>query len=133
MSGNCKPPLLFSHIIVLYFTRCAPLSEQQRYGLKICENELLLLGVYIGKNQSQCNELNWRGKINKIKALLNMWLQRKLTIQGRVNVISSLFMSRLWYTLFVTSMPDWAITEIKNICVQLYILCQWALFLIYFY
>jgi hypothetical protein len=40
-------------------------SEQQRYGLKICENELLLLGVFIGKNQSQCNELNWRGKINK--------------------------------------------------------------------
>jgi hypothetical protein len=198
MSGNCKPPLLFSHIMVLYFTRCAPLfhikltqmflisviaqsgidvsdkvakmfqhaddatvtvsnkqsidevfnvlelygkcsgarinkskseimpigkgciteSEQQRYGLKICENELLLLGVFIGKNQSQCNELNWRGKINKIKALLNMWLQRKLTIQGRVNVISSLFMSRLWYTLFVTSMPDWAITEIKNICVN---------------
>jgi hypothetical protein len=76
MSGNCKPPLLFSHIMVLYFTRCAPLfhikltqmkgciteSEQQRYGLNICENELLLLGVFIGKNQSQCNELNWRGK-----------------------------------------------------------------------
>jgi hypothetical protein len=97
---------------------CITESEQQRYGLKICENELLLLGVFIGKNQSQCNELNWRGKINKIKALLNMWLQRKLTIQGRVNVISSLFMSRLWYTLFVTSMPDWAITEIKNICVN---------------
>jgi hypothetical protein len=44
------------------------------------ENELLLLGVFIGKKQSQCNELNWRGKINKIKALLNMWLQRKLTM-----------------------------------------------------
>jgi hypothetical protein len=61
--------------MVLYFTRCAPLfhikltqmllilmpidkgciteSEQQRYGLKICENELVLLGVFIGKNQSQ--------------------------------------------------------------------------------
>jgi hypothetical protein len=48
----------------------------------------------------------------------DMWLQRKLTIQGRVNVISSLFMSRLWYTLFVTSMPDWAIAEIKSICVN---------------
>jgi hypothetical protein len=36
---------------------CITESEQQRYGLKICENELLLLGVYIGKNQSQCNEL----------------------------------------------------------------------------
>jgi hypothetical protein len=60
-------------------------SEQQRYGLKICENELLLLGVFIGKKQSQCNELNWRGKINKIKALLNMWLQRTLTIQGRIS------------------------------------------------
>jgi hypothetical protein len=43
---------------------------QQRYGLKICENELLLLGVFIGKNQSQCNELNWRGKINNVETFL---------------------------------------------------------------
>jgi hypothetical protein len=71
----------------LDINNCITESEQQRYGLKICENELLLLGVFIGKNQSQCNELNWRGKINKIKALLNMWLQRTLTIQGRVTGI----------------------------------------------
>lgn len=97
---------------------CISEKEQQRYGLKTCESEQLLLGEYIGKKQSQLNYLNWKGKINKIKALLNIWLRRKLTIEGRVNVISSLFMSRLWYTLFVTSMPDWAVTEIKNICVD---------------
>ncbi|VDI83662.1 Hypothetical predicted protein [Mytilus galloprovincialis] len=97
---------------------CMTENEQNCHGLKICENEILLLGVYIGKNEHVCNELNWRGKLNKIKMLLNMWIQRKLTIHGRVNVITSLLMSRLWYNLFVTSMPEWAIEEMKRLCVN---------------
>ncbi|CAG2199723.1 unnamed protein product [Mytilus edulis] len=75
-------------------------------------------GVYVGKDKTVCDHLNWSGKVSKIKSLLNMWMQRQLTIQGRVNVISSLFMSRLWYSLFVTSMPDQVLRDIKTACVS---------------
>jgi hypothetical protein len=47
-----------------------------------------------------------------------MWIQRHLTIQGRVHVVSTLLMSRIWYTLFVTCIPDWALREIKTACVN---------------
>ncbi|CAC5397686.1 unnamed protein product [Mytilus coruscus] len=97
---------------------CMTENEQNCHGLKICENEILLLGVYIDKNEHVCNELNWRGKLSKIKMFLNMWIQRKLTIHGRVNVITSLLMFRLWYNLFVTFMPEWAIEEMKRLRVN---------------
>ena len=58
----------------------------------------------IGKDQIVCDNLNWREKVAKIKTLLNMWIQRHLTIQ--VHVVSTLLMSRIWYTLFVTCIPD---------------------------
>jgi hypothetical protein len=93
-------------------------TEKIRYGLTICEKEILLLGVYIGKDQIVCDNLNWREKVAKIKTLLNMWIQRHLTIQGRVHVVSTLLMSRIWYTLFVTCIPDWALREIKTACVN---------------
>ncbi|CAC5423399.1 E3.1.11.2 [Mytilus coruscus] len=37
---------------------CMTENKQNCHGLKICENEILLLGVYIGKNEHVCNELN---------------------------------------------------------------------------
>lgn len=92
--------------------------EKKGFGLQICENNLQLLGVYIGKDQNICNELNWKIKINKVKSILNMWLQRHLTIQGRVIVVNTLMMSRFWYTLFVSSMPEWAYVELKKLCVD---------------
>jgi hypothetical protein len=69
-------------------------TEKIRYGLTICEKEILLLVVYIGKDQIVCDNLNWREKVVKIKTLLNMWIQRHLTIQGRVHVVSTLIWSR---------------------------------------
>ncbi|CAC5423461.1 unnamed protein product [Mytilus coruscus] len=62
--------------------------------------------------------MNWKNKIKKVRSLLNMWLQRQLTLQGRVTVVNTLMLSRFWYTLFVTSMPEWAYLEIKRLCVN---------------
>ncbi|CAC5408373.1 unnamed protein product [Mytilus coruscus] len=65
-----------------------------------------------------CDEMNWKNKIVKIKSLLNIWLLRRLTIHGRVSVINSLMLSRFWYALFVTALPEWAYIEIKRLCLN---------------
>ncbi|CAG2191734.1 unnamed protein product [Mytilus edulis] len=92
--------------------------EKQEYGLQVCDNNVQLLGVYVGKNRNICDDLNWKEKISKLKSLLNIWLQRQLTLQGRVVVVNTLMMSRFWYTLFVSSIPEWAYNEIKIVCVN---------------
>ena len=93
-------------------------NEVIRYGIKQCKDVIQILGVYVGKDLEQCYKLNWNDKVRKIKCKLNMWLQRKLSLQGRCTIISSLLMSRLWYTLSVFTIPDRVIEEIKTCCMK---------------
>lgn len=81
-------------------------------------NVMKVLGVYFGKNKLECENLNWRSKVQNIKQVLNMWRQRLLTIQGRVNVINTLLMSKLWYSLSVISIPFWARDSIQKECIN---------------
>lgn len=90
----------------------------EEFGIKNCEDILQILGVYLGKNKTKCNEMNWAGKVDNIKRLLNMWKQRHLNIQGRATVISTLMLSKLWYILAVQSIPNWALHEIKSSVLQ---------------
>ncbi|CAC5394512.1 unnamed protein product [Mytilus coruscus] len=92
--------------------------ETEQFGLQVCKDAIQLLGVYVGPNKSLCDDMNWKNKIKQVRSLLNMWLQRQLTLQGRVTVVNTLMLSRFWYTLFVTSMPEWAYVEIKRLCVN---------------
>jgi len=93
-------------------------TELINIAIKKCKNIIKVLGVYLGKNQNYCDEMNWREKVIKIKNICNLWKQRSLNIQGRAVVISSLLLSKLWYTLMVQSIPDWALHEIKTIVLQ---------------
>ncbi|CAC5393910.1 unnamed protein product [Mytilus coruscus] len=55
--------------------------EKEQFGLQICKDAIQLLGVYAGPNKSLCDDMNWKNKIKKARSLLNMWLQRQLTLQ----------------------------------------------------
>lgn len=92
--------------------------EIDMYGVKECKDVIQILGVYVGKNLDLCYNMNWKDKIKKLKCILNMWLLRHISLQGRKTIISSLLMSRLWYTLSVFSIPDWAVIEIKACCIK---------------
>lgn len=94
------------------------LAEQEHIGLKYCEDCVQVLGVYVGKNKNMCDELNWKDKVKKIKAITKLWQQRQLTLFGRATVVSTLLMSRLWYTIAVTSIPEWALDDIKKCCLD---------------
>lgn len=97
---------------------CLSQNEIDEYKIKVCNDCIQILGVYVGKDFERCLIMNWKEKVKKIKCILNMWLQRNLTIQGRATVISSLLMSRLWYTLSVFPIPEWVVKEIKTCCIK---------------
>lgn len=88
------------------------------FDFKICDDVIEVLGVFIGRNKRKSEEKNWRNKIIKIKQLLNIWKQRRLNIQGRATVISTLLVSRLWYTCMVVDIPTWVLTELKTECLR---------------
>lgn len=93
-------------------------SEKNVLGLRVCEKCIQVLGVYVGIDEHLCNDMNWKDKIKKIKCIVNMWKQRHLTLTGRAVVISSLLVSRIWYVLAVSSIPNDILNELKQICIN---------------
>jgi hypothetical protein len=86
--------------------------------IKVQSENIVVLGVCLGKNKLICEHSNWDSKVKDIKRLLNMWKLRKTTIKGRAMVIQALLMSKLWYMLNVQPMPQWAIDGIKTACID---------------
>ena len=93
-------------------------NDLDNWQIKECKEVIQILGVWIGKNKKMCSELNWECKVQAITKILNFWKLRNLTIHGRVSVISSLLMSKLWYTLTVVNIPEKYYLLIKNKCLD---------------
>lgn len=93
-------------------------SESDAYQVKLLKDVIQVLGVFLGPNSNSCNSLNWNPKLNSMRNVLNMWSQRQLTIQGRATVITSLLLSKCWYVLIVTSIPEIYKVQFKNICLN---------------
>ncbi len=77
-------------------------------------NCVQILGIYLGPNKYLCEKMNWKIKIEKIKAIINMWKQRKLTLNGKATVWNTLLTSRLWYHITVIHVPKWVEQEIQK-------------------
>lgn len=86
-------------------------------NIKILEDAIQILGVYLG-DKKHVDILNWKDKIVKMNRIVNMWKQRNLSLLGRATVITNLLTSRVWYTLMVQTIPDWAIDAIKKLSID---------------
>ena len=56
-----------------------------------------ILGINFSIHLDQINEINYRGKINEIESLLNIWSKRNLTPFGKVLVLKMLAIPKLLY------------------------------------
>jgi hypothetical protein len=72
------------------------------------------------KKQKSRQQLNWENKVNKITKILNFWKMRILSLHGKVNVNSSLLVSKIWYTLMVVNIPERYYNLIKDICLKFF-------------
>lgn len=74
--------------------------------LKFVWNPLVFksLGIFFSLNISDIVHINYEGKLNQIKKILNAWTRRNLTPFGKITVIKTLALSKLTY-LFM-NIPD---------------------------
>ena len=74
-----------------------------------------ILGVYLGPKKKMCEQLNWANKISKIKTLIHLWSQRKLTLKGKAIVWNTLLITKLWYIVSTINVPNWIEKEIQTL------------------
>ena len=74
-----------------------------------------ILGIYLGPNKELCERLNWKSKLDKLQTLINLWSQRKLTLNGKATVWNTLLSSRLWYIVSTINVPKWVEKDIQTL------------------
>ena len=93
-------------------------TELKDLEIKECDEIVQLLCIWIGKNKKACELLNWENKVNTITKILNFWKMRNVSLHGKVSVITSLLMSKIWYTFMLVNIPEKYYSLIKDICLK---------------
>jgi hypothetical protein len=84
----------------------------QPMGIHWTSGSVKVLGFYFGNGDLM--EQNWKPVINKFKSILNLWMYRNLSMQGRTVVLNSLASSGIWYYSNILPMPKWVFTELNR-------------------
>ena len=75
---------------------------------------LKILGIYFSYSKSEVNRLNFRASEEKFDVLLNRWLNRNLTIYGKIEIIKTLGISKLLYVCNMAVPSTEFINNIQN-------------------
>ena len=80
-------------------------------------DKLKVLGVYFGNDATNAN---WNKRTVALKKITNLWLQRDLTVKGRVIITDVLGLSKFYYTAKVLIPPASIITKIRKILINFF-------------
>ena len=75
------------------------------------KNKVKTLGIYFGLDKNDIIDSNWKPKLDKFDSTLKLWSKRKLTLYGKVTILTTLALSKLLYNMSVLNTPDWVIKE----------------------
>ena len=77
------------------------------FGVQFVDKPIKFLGIFVGSNESACNERNWSEKLAKIEKILASWKHRDLTIFGKILIIKTLALSIITHVaISVSVQPD---------------------------
>jgi len=76
--------------------------------------EMKILGILIGKDEDKVRENMWEEIVENIERRTNLWKLRTLHLKGKVLILNVLMSSKLWFFLYVTSMPVWVEKRLKR-------------------
>lgn len=91
---------------------------QRNWHFKEQKSNIKILGITLGYDEIITREMNWDEVVNKMEKRLNFWKQRALFLKGKVLVLNSLFLSKMWYVLSVLSLPMWVYKRIKTMILK---------------
>ncbi len=126
-----KPSILHTFSILHHFEKCAGLRlnkeksesmilgrkspEKSVHGIKVSEKPIKVLGVWLSKDTEEITSLNFNERVEKLKNLLNMWRQRKLSLKGKITIINCLALSQIMYIASVLYIPQCVIENVNDL------------------
>uniref|UniRef100_A0A8C6K9W5 Reverse transcriptase domain-containing protein n=1 Tax=Nothobranchius furzeri TaxID=105023 RepID=A0A8C6K9W5_NOTFU len=89
-------------------------SHSSLYDIPV-KNEIKYLGIWITKCMADSEEKNIQNTIDKCKKTLNHWLQRDLTLFGRIMLTKVESLSRFIYPAYSLAIPPRIIKDINKV------------------
>jgi hypothetical protein len=86
-------------------------NQLNEIALTLCNDSFKYLGIWFDNDEMIMEYKNFRHRLEKIRNLLKIWLQRDLSLKGKITVIKTLAVSQLIYPLSMLSAPQWVIDE----------------------
>ena len=71
--------------------------------------------IHFSYNINLRDETNFTDTVKKIETLLRVWCQRSLTLEGKITIFKTLAISKIVYTAYLSSVPNYVIKELKKI------------------
>ena len=93
-------------------------SNSKPLGLKWTKGMIKCLGIWCGSNIDDAINFNFNEKIDKIKTLLNIWKQHRLSLKGKITVIKTFAMPLILYPANCLYVPDWVTKQVDEIFVK---------------
>ena len=87
-------------------------------GLKCITGSFKALGIHFCKDITKSVEMNCADKLKSIRTVINMWLQRNLTLKGKIVVLKSLILPKLLFTCSNTYVPDIFVNQVQELTFQ---------------
>ena len=73
------------------------------------------LGIWCHTNPKLMIEKNYTERLTKIKATINIWKQRKLSLKGKITVLWSMVLPQMLYVSSMLYTPKWVIDQTDKI------------------
>jgi hypothetical protein len=91
-------------------------NKQEVYkGIRIENDPIKCLGIFVGYNRDLCEQLNWDKKIQSIENLITRWAKRNLTIFGKITIIKTLILPKFTFLATNVNTPQSKINTINSI------------------
>ena len=71
------------------------------------------LGVFVGNNRQDCEIRSFEEAKEKIKNKLSYWNGKGISLKGRIRVINTFILPKIWYICELHNMPTFIKSEIK--------------------
>ncbi len=90
-------------------------KKDKPLGLRWTQGLIKCLGIWCGPSVEGAIQKNFDEKIKKVKTLLNIWSQRRLSLKGKVAVLRSIVLPQVLYVSTTLYIPETVQAEIDNL------------------
>jgi len=84
-------------------------------NLKWVANHVKFVGVHIGNNRDETSKVTFSESMDSIKYKLSYWNSKYISIKGKVKVVNTFILSKLWYFLEIQDLNNSMLIDLKNI------------------